>query len=162
MRKTGSMILVIYLGSFVAAHASCSSPDARFVIHGDSAVTDTQTGLMWKRCTQGKSAPDCSSGTAKTYGEPDALNVAKAEVFAGFDDWRIPNLDELKSIVARCSGGPSINLAVFPNTEPLVFRSASYGGDHGTDTWYLSFHDGTALVEDGDIPRVMRLVRNVR
>jgi len=162
MRKTELLILAIYLGTFAPAQATCLSPDPRFVTHGNGAVTDTKTGLMWKRCAQAKSAVDCSVGTANAYGEPDALNVAKAEVFAGFDDWRIPNIKELKSIVARCSVGPRINLAAFPNAEPSILRSASYGGDYGTDNWYLNFQDGTALVEDGDVPRPLRLVRNAR
>jgi hypothetical protein len=33
--------------------------DNRYTNHGNGTVTDNQTNLMWKKCTQGRSGNDC-------------------------------------------------------------------------------------------------------
>jgi hypothetical protein len=59
-----------------------------FVDNGDGTITDLTTGLVWM---QG------DNGTGVTW--EDALAYAESLVFAGYDDWRLPNSKELQSIV---------------------------------------------------------------
>jgi hypothetical protein len=61
-----------------------------FVDNSDGTVTDTSTGLMWQQAT--------ASGTytweqALTYCENLTLPAG------GYSDWRMPNRNELQSIV---------------------------------------------------------------
>jgi hypothetical protein len=59
-----------------------------FVDNGDGTVTDRATGLMWMQ-----------SDSRRTMNWEQALQYAEDLQFAGYDDWRLPNVKELQSIV---------------------------------------------------------------
>ena len=44
-----------------------TTPTNRFTINNDGTVSDTKTGLTWKKCSEGQSGVDCRIGTATTY-----------------------------------------------------------------------------------------------
>ena len=64
------------------------------VLHdnGDETVTDIRTGLMWPKDGTGLGY---ASGGSKTQDE--VIDWANALNFAGYTDWRLPNINELKS-----------------------------------------------------------------
>ena len=62
-----------------------------FVDNGDGTITDRATGLMWE---QGGSKKLTSFYTAKKYVKK--LNKKK---YAGHNDWRIPTIEELYSLL---------------------------------------------------------------
>jgi len=87
----------------------------RFVDNGDGTITDQATGLMWTKADSGK-AMDW----------PHALHYAEKLRSAGHDDWRLPNVRELQSIVdysrapdasAPAARGPAID-PVFETSDP--------------------------------------------
>jgi len=99
-----------------------TAPDSRFIEHNDGTVTDIQTGLMWKKCLEGFEGDDClliPNGDPEQ--EPDdsvmtwseALIQAKNSQFAGYS-WRLPNVNELGSIVEFSCYSQAINQNVFP------------------------------------------------
>lgn len=96
-----------------------TTPTSNFTISNNGTVTDNQTGLMWKRCVEGLSGSICNTGIATTYTWQAALNYVATlnnVGFAGYKDWRLPNIKELSSIVELKCSSPLINLTVFPNT----------------------------------------------
>jgi hypothetical protein len=107
-------------------------PNDRYIRHNDGTVTDTQTKLMWKQCTEGQSASDCSVGSVSSYNWQQALvhteSINNNGGFAGHTDWRIPNIEELRSIVAYNCYSPAINLYIFPNspTNAIYWSSSPY------------------------------------
>jgi len=117
-----------------------TTPTSRFTDHGDGTVTDTGTGLMWAKCTEGSSGPGCTGGGPySTWG--DALLLAEASTLAGYPDWRLPNAKELDSIVEQRCANPAINLAVFPNTPNTEFWSSSPSVNAGL-MWTVQFITG--------------------
>lgn len=76
-----------------------------FVDNGNGTVTDNATGLMWQ------SEDD---GIRKNW--QDALIYAKKANLAGYDDWRLPNVKELQSIV-KYDG----NVGEFPAIDTRFF-----------------------------------------
>ena len=79
-------------------------------------VTDNATGLIWVK------DPSTLGGVWGKKGEPlytwsDAITNCEALEYAGKDDWRLPNIKELMSIVDYGRSGPAID---------PVFTSQSY------------------------------------
>lgn len=69
-----------------------------FVDNGDGTITDTATGLMWQQS---------DDGTTRNW--EDALAYADDLELAGYDDWRLPNVKELHSIVDYSRDHPAID-----------------------------------------------------
>ena len=68
-----------------------------FVDNGNGTITDNATGLTWMQEDSGA----LISGTTVSGGLnwQDALNWCESLAYAGFTDWRLPNIKELQSIV---------------------------------------------------------------
>lgn len=128
------------------ANVIASAPDSRYVDNGDGTVTDLTSGLMWKQCAEGQTGADCSVGDAVVYNWQEALQRAEAvdrgAGFAGHNDWRLPNIKELGSLVETKCVEPAINTTLFPNTPSAGFWSGSpYAGNTGY-AFYVGFSNG--------------------
>lgn len=154
----------------VAQTCNNMTPDdaanARYQVNGDGTVTDLQTGLMWMRCSLGQtwdgSSTNCT-GSASTYTWQDALqaaqNLDQSGGFAGYTDWRLPNLRELMSVVRYHCYDPAINLTMFPATAGAIYWSSSpLEGSYGLD-WTINFDTGQAIYNAYTSTFAVRLVR---
>jgi len=92
-----------------------SDSDERFFCD-DETCTDRITGLQWGRCTGGLSGSDCAAGIAEWTVWETAVNACADLFLADKDDWRLPSIYELFSIVDFSETTPSINSIYFPNT----------------------------------------------
>jgi hypothetical protein len=150
--KAAAMIFSILAFSHSAnAARTCASyitdewPDSRYTVEtifGDNVVTDNKTGLMWKQCSEGLTGTDCTTGNATAYFWQEALvlsDTIDVTGFAGFSDWRLPNIEELRSIKAINCYDPSINETVFPNTPSFTYWSSSPVVDDESDVWVTYF-----------------------
>jgi hypothetical protein len=118
---------------------------------------------MWKQCLEGRSGAGCASGSVAGFTWQDALQrpgvVNGGGGFAGHTDWRLPNINELRSIVEEQCYGPAINLAVFPNDPSSVVWSSSPYASYSNYAWIVYFHDGYAnLNSPRDLNYAVRLV----
>ncbi len=76
----------------------------RFIVKtivGVEVIIDRATGLMWPRDVTG---PGGDSGLAKAWST--AVFFGGALIFVGFDDWRLPNVEEFCSIFDLSAGIP--------------------------------------------------------
>ncbi len=119
-----------------------TTPTSRFTDHGDGTVTDTQTNLMWSKCPLGWSGATCSTGVLQSLNWGDALQSAEASTFAGYTDWRMPNIKELSSIAELRCGNPASNLAVFPSTPNSEIWSSSPSAFNESAAWTVQFITG--------------------
>ncbi|HEY5789945.1 MAG TPA: DUF1566 domain-containing protein [Gammaproteobacteria bacterium] len=123
-------------------------PSARFEFHGDGTVTDTLTGLSWMRCTQGQHwyGATCTEGRAwyMMNSWTDAVGGLQRRPvsFGGHADWRVPTLEELRTLVDRTCREPATNLEVFPNTPPWYFWTATTSDWNDAYAWRIDFKDG--------------------
>jgi hypothetical protein len=136
-----------------------SAPDSRFTKNGDYTVTDSATGLMWKQCPEGLSGADCATGSAATFTWQAALQHAEAAEFAGRSDWRLPNKNELASLVEQRCYDPAIDLRLFPNTPSSMFWSSSPFADGPYGAWQVTFSGGRVIYGNKDSAYHVRLVR---
>jgi len=108
----------------------CGSFD-NFIDNGDGTVTNTDTGLMWQQDT----APS-------TYNWQEALSYCETLTLASHNDWRLPNVNELQSIVDYSTYSPSINTTFFPNTLLSSYWSSTAFTDYPDYAWYVDFVSG--------------------
>lgn len=138
-----------------------TSPASNFSQQGDGTATDRTTGLMWMRCALGQQwqGGRCQ-GPATLFNWNEALKAAAAHEFAGYGDWRLPNKNELGSLVEQSCVAPAINLEVFPATPAAFFWTGSPYANLATGAWSVDFGYGsiTATEKTGKIH--VRLVRD--
>ncbi len=123
---------------------AASTPSADFSDNGDGTVTHHTTGLIWQRCSLGQSwdGTDCTgSATAFTWAE--ALAAAAQDALGGFSDWRLPNKNELASIVEYRCWQPAINHQQFPHTPSDLYWSSSPNASHSGYAWGVGFGYGS-------------------
>jgi len=93
----------------------------------NDVVLDKRTGLMWMRHT-----PDSDIGpgnNGRLYWKDGAndehifkfCHEANKNSLGGFCDWRVPNYQELSSIVDLGADNPCINTTVFPATASYYY-----------------------------------------
>ena len=107
-------------------------------------VTDNVTGLMWEQKTTDGTIHD----TNNTYNWSDAFDVFLKGLndanFAGNNDWRIPNIIELQSILDYGYGAPGV-LAINPiftntsSTYSYWSSTTAVAGGYTTYAWTISF-----------------------
>lgn len=123
------------------------TPDSRYTVHDDGTVTDNDTGLMWMQCSEGQSwesnggAGNCT-GTATIHTWDAALALANGKAFAGYSDWRLPDIKQLASLVAEDRYSPAINSTIFPATPSSSFWSGSPFAFDGDYSWLVDFNYG--------------------
>ncbi|NVK24220.1 MAG: DUF1566 domain-containing protein [Gammaproteobacteria bacterium] len=92
--------------------------DSRYIISDDGTVTDLDTGLMWTRCVFGQSwdkTEQTCSGEQERVVWLTATETNLDNTYAGHNNWRLPNVNELKTIFDLTKAKPSINTVAFPS-----------------------------------------------
>jgi len=100
------------------------SSDQRFLCDSETCI-DSVTGLQWQRCSAGLFGSDCSTGTAEYKVWQTAVNDCSDLYLANKDDWRLPSIYELTSIVDFSETDPSIDSDAFPNTPSSAVWSST-------------------------------------
>lgn len=91
------------------------------------------------------------------------VNAVNSQALCGFNDWRMPTHEELKTILDYGTTGlsSSVDVTAFPNTQPDIYWTASANGGHPQNARGVSF--GTACSTDlyrRSVHRYVRLVRS--
>ena len=115
----------------------------------NGVVTDTVTGLMWQE-----------PQAADKYAWADAICYCASLGLAGYNDWRLPTVIELVSIMDETiASGPTINMAAFPSTAGgWYWTSVPLAGGLGM-AWLVGFQ-GSGTSNSGALtPSHVRCVR---
>lgn len=133
---------------------TASSPS--YTISGDElTVTDNITGLIWVRDADG---PGCNDGNTSTW--TVAITFCEDLDFAGEDDWRLPNVRELMSIVDYGKdSAPRIN-PIFTNTASSYYWTSTTYVPSPPAVWTVDFADGVVDYRSKTISRYVRAVRS--
>lgn len=109
--------------------------DERYVFSTDRRlVVDRYTGLQWQRCPVGTTlvvdggedpALDrCDGGAPLSWQE--ALQRSAEDLSGGYDDWRVPNVKELGSLIEDTCVGIAMDSAAFlPGGKSLFYTSTT-------------------------------------
>lgn len=96
-------------------------------VNGDVIVTDTKTGLIWQKTYE----------SGKTWEE--ALDYCEDLTYAGYSDWRLPDKNELASLVNYEKYNPASD---FPDMPSQSFWSSSTYVVSTNHAWYVDFNSG--------------------
>lgn len=167
---TGQTMCWNFLGSLISCGGTGHDGDVQagatlsFTDNGNGTITDDETGLMWEKKSDDGSIHDWDAlhlWDQAFSGHVKGLNDA---TFAGYTDWRVPNVKELQSIVNYQNSNPSVSSAF--NTgctagctvttcsctkASWYWSSTSLVNDTET-AWYMSYSVGDVSVRGkGDI-----------
>ncbi len=144
----------------------------RYLPDGVAAIADEATGLMWMSCPLGYAHDDGGTAfdtvddrcivSADTGFDWQSALAAASGSYAGYSDWRLPNVKELNSI--RLSRGQSRSIAEdkFPDTPPGRFWSSTpFNALDGDESWSVGFEISDVSPEGRDETLNVRLVRDL-
>lgn len=125
-----------------------------FVDLGNGIVKDKYTRLMWQKDEGGQMEWQA------------ALSYCEGLSLANYQDWRLPNIKELESLVDDSTHGPAIRSSYFPNF-PNAFiayywSSTAYPGKLDSSplqAWYIDFNYGSITFSFPNNPFYVRCVR---
>lgn len=139
---------------------------ASLVDNADGTVIDTETGLMWQKCNIGQTyngGTGGCDGSAVGYDWQNALDQSESLTLAGYDDWRLPNRNELQSLVDYSQYDSSIDPLLKPYTLSFYYWSSTTDAGYTNKAWLVFFYDGYTSSEsksDGSYVRAVRLGRS--
>lgn len=120
-----------------------------------SEVTDTITGLVWRRCNEGQTW----SGSACTGTAVLLTHQATMERAATQTGWRLPNIKELSSLVNKSNINPAIDAVAFPGTVSSYYWSSSPYLGNTSNARIVDFRNGIVSSNYRGSPYYVRLVR---
>jgi hypothetical protein len=135
-------------------------PEPRFVDHGDGTVSDLLTGLMWtKDDTHRKDETPPEERKALPGGWAGIVESCGNLTFAGYKDWRLPTLRELRSLVdygragVRDTGreGGGFGGSALPAGHPFIQQRVEHTYLHRTST---------TKADEQDVAWAMRMNRD--
>jgi hypothetical protein len=127
--------------------------------NGDGTVTDNVTNLIWRMDDDGNNYNWYeATGTDDAVNNPGAaVDVCGASTFAGQTDWRLPNRQELDSIVDYGTSNPAVDTIYFPST---VFVNYWTSTDiDAANAWAVNFIAGAVQRIDKTTDNRVRCVR---
>ena len=113
----------------------------RYTDNSDGTITDNLTKLVWDKCSFGLSGDSCNIGSARSLlGNStqddiyNAITLANKSSYKGYSDWRMPNRNELSSLLDLSVHHPAIDSVAFPNTPSAEFLSSTIS------SWLVDFY----------------------
>ena len=169
-----------------------------FTDNGDGTISDNLTGLMWEKKSDDAGLFDqdvkihdkdnlytWTPGQGSIFEWIDAVNAEGGTGFAGHNDWRIPTIEELRTLILRDAADPTVpDPAIDPAfnttctdgctvltcscTAPLGYWSATTRSafptppGHPTNAWGVDFYAGDVGYSSLTSVNPVRAVRGVR
>ena len=140
--------IALCLMAMVSLLSSESSLAGRYVDGGDGAIEDTGTGLVWQQADDGERRPWI-----------DAESYCDGLSFADHDDWRLPRIDELKSIIDYTRFRPALDPAFSGHSDSYWASTSGEEGFHDDLAWGVNFWSGHGGAGGKRDPLYVRCVR---
>lgn len=141
-------MILLFSIHFVLIFSSFTLAVGPYVDNGDGTVSDESTGLMWQQ------QHDDEFGG---YWWEKAIQTCDDLELAGYYDWRLPRIDELRTV---------IDYSIFPPIDPVFshnwgpyWSSSEYVNDTA-DAWFINSTYGTVSHTGKSLSCSIRCVRS--
>jgi len=120
-------------------------------------VQDNVTALIWEVKTDDGGVQDKDN----TYNWSAAIAYCEDLLLGGYNDWRLPSREELRSIVDYSIPypGPTIDTSYFPNCVSSYYWSSTPYAYYADSAWSVNFGYGYDDRDDESSSRYVRCVR---
>lgn len=136
-------VILIVLISSVFFVSGCTK---KFIGSEDNVFADPATGLIWQ-----------TTDTKKDW--EAAITYCEELDYANHQDWRLPSIRALETIVEITGPGIAIDLVAFPQTKPSHYWSATtYEGGDGV-AYAIDFSNGMTISDEKTFELYVRCVR---
>jgi hypothetical protein len=142
---SGSAVSCPGTGQDGELQAGAAWPSPRFTENADQTMTDRLTGLVWTMDGNAPGPAACNPGTRKNgQGAPDHVKCLNANRYLGKSDWRLPNRNELASLVNRGQSDTAawLNTQGFSNVQAGGYWSSSTYPYNTWNGWGVNMRDG--------------------
>ena len=135
---SGASITCLGTGQDGAQLAGLTWPNPRFTDNGDQTITDHLTGLTWDKNAN-------PAGAVKTWQLAlDYVNTLNSQNYRGHTDWRLPNINELRSLANAQQGDLAawLNSQGFTGVQGAVYWSSDSDAFYTDSAWYIGMSSG--------------------
>ncbi|MBI4689003.1 MAG: DUF1566 domain-containing protein [Nitrospirae bacterium] len=140
---SGNVITCTGTGQDGDIQAGVAWPDPRFSSNADTTITDNLTGLIWTKDagtpTYTGSSSTCTGGTKTWTAAIDYVACLNTNNYLGHTDWRLPNINELESLVnaEQSNSATWLYSQGFNNVQSFYYWSSSTYADDTGYAWYV-------------------------
>jgi hypothetical protein len=127
---------------------------------GYRMVQDNNTGLIWEIKSPKKGdANFCEDRYNWKDARDKYIKKLNAKKYGGFSDWRLPNKDELRSIIDYGRTNPAVDTAYFPNCQSDLYWTCVPYNMQKPFIWGIFFGLGSGICYTPLSERYVRAVR---
>ncbi|MBF0592451.1 MAG: DUF1566 domain-containing protein, partial [Nitrospirae bacterium] len=135
-----------YNGDDGAIEAGVAWPNPRFTDNGDLTMTDTLTGLVWLKDASTPALTSCTGGGMTWQAALDYVACLNTITYLGYNDWRLPNVNELQSLLnaGQTNTDTWLDSQGFTGVGSDYWSSTTHA-NYTSDAWYVSMRGGVNL-----------------
>jgi len=122
-------------------------PTLRWTDNNDGTVTDLFTHLVWQQ-----------TGSEMKMAWEQALVHAEEMTLAGREDWRLPNIKELRTLTDVTQTNPAVDLTAFPDFQSDDYWSSTTLAGHTDRAWTTNFRFGIVSYQPKTTSLLVRCV----
>ncbi len=122
----------------------------RMIDNNDGTVTDPNSGLMWQKNEAGSMAWQ------------NSLVYCEELELAGYDDWHLPDRNELQSLADYLISEPCLDKQFFPGVLSATYFSSTTFSEYKSNVWLVDFKDGNISNGCKTSNYFVRAVRNAQ
>jgi hypothetical protein len=137
-------------GTYDRYHNPKGNFNGNFELVSDLVIIEKYSGLMWER--RGSNV-----GTTWNLIE-DHINFLNSSKFGGYDDWRVPTIEELSSLMKNYNSNIYIS-NLFQSDIGVIWSSDSVLTDSEL-SWYANFNVGRCLTSSINTKYYVKAVRS--
>ena len=160
--SSGNVITCTGTGQDGEIGAGGAWPTSRFTV-GTGAeadcVTDNLTGLMWAK---NGNLPGSERTWTEALDYVMSINSNSGAGLCGHYDWRLPNINEMESLVnaQEANSATWLNGQGFVDVKPYIYWSSTSYNRYTNEAWLVNMYYGNTDMIDKAIPAYVWMVRS--